>query len=177
MTEKGNIDLPIFSIKTYVTYYCPDGLRTSDLQEAKEHGYGKDGSTATSFGHNDEFATFDYSVVPVIEKFSMTMERASWGPYLLEYYSDGEKFASQEVWYSSVDMEEGKLCPLVGTPEKPYNYIDQGVDEYIFERDGYVMVLSAMNWESYSSSFTGFRVKAEEFYRAWEAMEVPEPKR
>lgn len=171
-----NIMLPIFSLQTDVSYYCPDGLVTSDLDEAKEHGYGEGRSTSTSFGHDNAFATFDYSVLPVIEKLSMVLEK-EYGVFVLRYYSDGEQFMCHEVWYTSARIENDKLKPLVGTAEDPYNYIDQGVDVYIFERDGFVMVLSAEDWESFSDRFTGFRVKAEEFYEVWNAMTFPEPYR
>ena len=176
MNQYDYIDLPIFSLYTSVTYYCPDGLVTKDLEEAKAHGYGESGNRATAFGHGDAFATFDYSVLPVIEGLSLVLEQ-SCGYYDLDYYSGEERFMSHEVWYTSKDMQDGKLRPLVGTADNPYNYIDQGVDVYLFERDGYVMVLSAMNWESFSDHFTGFRVKAEEFYAAWEKMSVPAPRR
>lgn len=176
MREYDRIELPIFNFQTDVHYYCPDGLVTDDLEEAEEHGYGKSGNRATSFGHGNAFATFDYSILPVIEKISMTLEK-NYGCFLLDYYSDRERFMRHEVWYTSSDMEGGKLKPLVGTADNPYNYIDQGEDIYIFERDEYVMVLSAENWESFSSLFTGFRVKAEEFYAAWNKMVFPEPYR
>ncbi len=165
---------PVFSLPTFVTYYCDNGFRTSDLEEAKAHGYGKDGSRAASWGHGDAFETFDYSVLPLIEKFSMKVDKNGMF-YSVDFFTDGYRFMRDEVWYTSRDIENGKVKPLVGTAKKPYNFIDQGVDIYIFERDGYVMVLSAENWESYSDKFTGFRVKAEEFYQAWEETEFPEP--
>jgi len=176
MIIKDYLDLPIISIDTYVTYYCPDGYQTSDLKEAEAHGYGTGRSTMTTFGHRDAFERFDYSGLPVIDKFSMVLEK-NYGVYTLTYYCDREQIMRQEVWYTSEDMQDGKLPPLVGTAKNPYNYIDQGVDEYIFERDGFVMVLSAMNWESFSNSFTGFRVKADEFYQIWNKMPIPEPYR
>lgn len=176
MRRNDEINLPIFSIRTDVHYYCPDGLVTEDLKEAKEHGYGSDGNRAASFGHGDGFATFDYSVLPEIEKLRLVLERC-YGVFLLDCYSGEERFMRNEVWYTGSDMENGRLKPLVGTVDKPYNYIDQGVDIYIFERDGYVMILSACNWESFSDMFTGFRVKAEAFYEAWDKMPVPEPYR
>ena len=106
----------------------------------------------------------------------MKME-ACYGTFLITYYSDGEEFMRHELYYTSKQIENGKLKPLVGTVKDPYNYIDQGEDIYIFEREGYVMVLSAMNWESFSDLFTGFKVKAEEFYKAWDKMEFPKPYR
>lgn len=176
MWEDDYIDLPIFSLKTEVHYYCPDGFVADNLAEAKEHGYGKGRSRATSFGHGDAFATFDYIVLPVIENLSMKLERA-YGVFQLTYYSDSKLVMRHEAWYTSRWIEDGKLKPLVGTVEHPYNYIDQGVDIYIFERDGYVCVLSAEDWESFSPLFTGFRVKAEEFYGVWDEMPFPEPYR
>lgn len=173
---RDELYLPIFSFPTSVNYYCPDGLVTDSLEEAKEHGYGPVGTRCFSFGHGDAFTTFDYSVLPVIENFSMVMEK-NWGTFTLDCYSDGQRFMPLEVWYTSRQIENGKLKPLVGTADEPYNYIDQGVDFYIFERDGYVIVLSAENWESGSDMFTGFRVKAEEFYEAWDKMPFPEPYR
>lgn len=169
--------LPIFSFPTSVHYYCDDGLITSDLEEAKAHGYGRDGNRTTSFGHGNAFETFDHNVLPVITGLYMTLEPLG-GVFLLEYYTDEVgKFMTHEVWYSSRDFKDGKLRPLVGSAKNPYNYIDQGEDIYIFERDGYVMVLSAMNWEAFSSMFTGFKVKTEEFYAAWDKMDYPKPRR
>ena len=168
--------LPIFSFPTYVSYYCPDGLVTDNFEEAKAHGYGTVGNRSASFGHRDAFETFDHSVLPVITGICMTLERLG-GGYLLEYYiEEKEKFFAHEVWYNSKNIENGKLKPLVGTAQNPYNYIDQGEDIYIFERDGYVMVLSAMNWEAYSDMFTGFKVKKEEFYEAFSKMDFPIPR-
>ena len=159
--------LPIFSFPIYVSYYCPDGLVTDNFEEAKAHGYGTVGNRSASFGH---------SVLPVITGIRMTLERLG-GGYLLEYYTEEkEKFFAHEVWYNSKNIENGKLKPLVGTAQNPYNYIDQGEDIYIFERDGYVMVLSAMNWEAYSDMFTGFKVKKEEFYEAFRKMDFPMPR-
>ena len=174
---QDNFDfLPIFSFPTYVTYYCEGGFMTDDLKEAKKHGYGTNGNRSASFGHRDAFETFDHSVLPVITGISMTLESLG-GGYLLTYYTDEkEKFFVHEVWYNSKNIENGKLKPLVGTAQNPYNYIDQGEDIYIFEREGYVMVLSAMNWEAYSDMFTGFKVKKEEFYKAWDKMEFPMPR-
>lgn len=168
--------LPIFSFPTYVHYYCPDGLITESLEEAKAHGYEKDGDRCASFDHGDAFETFDHSVLPVVTGIRMTLERLG-GGYLLEYYTEEmEKFFAHEVWYNSKQIENGKLKPLVGPAKNPYNYIDQGEDIYIFERDGYVMILSAMNWEAYSSMFTGFKVIAEEFYEVWSKMDFPKPR-
>lgn len=168
------IRLPRFHFETHVTYWCENGFKTSDLEEAKAHGYGKGRSKSVSWGHGNAFETFDYNVLPLIEKLSMTLCKSGLF-FWIEFFSDGISFMKDEVWYTSRDIVDGKLQPLVGTAENPYNFIDQGVDIYIFERDGYVMVLSAENWEAYSDIFTGFRVKAEEFYQAWDAMEVPEP--
>ena len=168
--------LPIFLFPTYVNYYCPDGLVTDNLEEAKAHGYGLGGNKSTSFGHGDAFETFDHSVLPVMTGIHMTLDRLG-GVYLLAYYTkEMEKFFVHEVWYNSKNIENGKLKPLVGTAKNPYNYIDQGEDIYIFERDGYVMVLSAMNWEAYSDMFTGFKVKKEEFYEAFGKMDFPMPR-
>ena len=170
------IELPIFSVKTEVHYHCPDGFVADNLDEAKVHGYGKGRSRSVSFGHGDAFVTFDYSILPVIEKLSMKLEK-TYKTFWLTYYSNEEQVMRHEVWYSSRYIENGKLKPLVGTAEAPYNYIDQGVDVYIFEKDGYVCVLSAEDWESFSDKFTGFRVKAEEFYKVWNEMPFPEPNR
>jgi len=172
--EEEYIELPIFSLYTSVTYYCDDGFQTDDLEEAKAHGYGKGRSRATSWGHGDAFETFDYNVLPLMEKFSMKVEKNGMF-FSIDFFSDGICFMRDEVWYTERDFVDGKLRPLVGTAKRPYNFIDQGVDIYIFERDGYVMVLSAENWEAFSDLFTGFRVKAEEFYRAWEETDFPEP--
>lgn len=174
--DHEGIELPVFSFPTSVTYWCDNGFKTSDLEEAKAHGYGKGRSRSTSWGHGDAFETFDFSILPVIEKFSMTLEKGGMF-FWWDCYSDGVRFMRDELWYTSRDMENGKLKPLVGTAKNPYNFIDQGVDIYIFERDGYVIVLSAENWESFSPLHTGFRVKAEEFYKAWDEMVVPEPYR
>ena len=107
MRRNEEIDLPIFTIRTDVHYYCPDGVVTEDLEEAKEHGYGKDGRTATSFGHDDGFATFDYSVLPEIENLSLVLERC-YGVFLLDCYSGEERFMRNEVWYTSRVMENGR---------------------------------------------------------------------
>lgn len=168
------LPLPVFSLKTSVTYWCEDGFRTSDLEEAKAHGYGKGRSRSVSWGYGDAFETFDYSILPLVEKFSMSLNKVGLF-FWIEFFSDGICFMKDEVWYTSRDIVDGKLRPLVGTTKDPYNFIDQCVDIYIFERDGYVMVLSAEDWETSKDKFTGFRVKAEEFYQAWDAMEIPEP--
>ena len=84
--------LPIFSFPTYVNYYCPDGLVTDNLEEAKAHGYGLGGNKSTSFGHRDAFETFDHSVLPVMTGIHMTLDRLG-GVYLLTYYTkEMEKF-------------------------------------------------------------------------------------
>lgn len=177
MMENSNLFLPIFSFPTSVHYYCDNGFITSDLEEAKAHGYGKNGNKATSFGHGNAFETFDHSILPEVNDVQMKLEAFSFG-YLLTYFTkEDEEVMRHEVWYDSNQMENGRLKPLVGTAKNPYNYIDQGEDIYIFERDGYVMVLSAMNWEAFSSMFTGFKVKKEDFYRAWDKMDIPKPNR
>lgn len=172
--EDPGYRLPIFSLETHVTYWCDNGYKTSDLEDAKAHGYGKGRSRSVSWGHGDAFETFDYSVLPLMENLSISIGKGGMFFYI-DFMSNGIRFMRDEVWYTSRDIVDGKLKPLVGTAKCPYNFIDQGVDIYIFERDGYVMVLSAENWEAYSDKFTGFRAKAEEFYAAWDAMEVPEP--
>lgn len=166
--------IPVFSLETHITYYCDDGYRTSDLEEAKAHGYGAGRSKAYSWGHGNAFATFDYSILPVIENFNVKLEKNGMF-YTLSHYSDKHRVMRTEVWYTGKNLENGVLKPLVGTAENPYRFIDQGVDDYMFERDGYVIVLSAVNWESGSDLFSGFRVKAEEFYKAWNEMVIPEP--
>lgn len=174
--EYQGFQLPVFDFYTTFTFYCENGYRTDNLEDAIKHGYCEGRGRSFSFGHGNAFETFDYNILPVIENFSMELEDFHY-IFFIRYFKDGEYFKGHELWYTSHDVVDGKLKPLVGPASDPYEYLDQGYEVYIFERDGFVIVLSALDWENCSTEYTGFRVKAEEFYKVWNEMPFPEPYR
>lgn len=168
--------LPTFELRGIFHFCCPDGFVALDIKEAKKHGYGNGVGKGRSMGIGPSdglFEKFDFSFLPEIENFSMEIEKTS--GFLIRYYDNDYNFKSHYLWYTSHDIEDGKLKPLVGTPDEPYDYIDQGILAYIFEKDGFVIVLKAIDWEAGCLDFTGFKVKSETFYKAWSEMPFPEP--
>lgn len=166
------------------TYHCPDGFVAKTWEEANRHLKDKDEIIRVKCNGKIEFGTFNYKELPELFELRMTIKK-NYEKYTLSFYQGRELVMSMAFGENCIDeekqaeAEEGGpldgqqtspvIQPPVGTPENPYHFVDYESEVYFFERDGQMIVLNALyGIGTERAAYWGIRMKAEDFYKAWE---------